>query len=441
MLSSGRQAQGSGAENRRPLGRRDFGTGAFVAHAAQRESDGASQAQHVYEVERGLVRRFLRALGDPPIEIVLWDGQAIGSGVGPPVARVHLRDRRALLKLIVHPELNFGDGYVAGRIEVEGDLLRMLEAVYRASAKAGAPGPVRRRAALWLRRTRANTLAGSRNNIYHHYDIGDDFYRLWLDREMVYTCGYFPDAETTLDAAQLAKMEHVCRKLWLNPGETVVEAGCGWGGLALYMARHFGVTVKAFNVSKEQIKHAQARARQEGMQSRITFIEDDYRNIAGRYDVFVSVGMLEHVGPEHYDELGDVVDRCLGPDGRGLIHSIGRDSPGIMNAWIERRIFPGAYPPSLREMLTMLEPRQFSVLDVENLRLHYAQTLRHWLARFDAAAERVAAMFDEPFVRAWRLYLTGSIAAFTMGSLQLFQVLFARAGMNDIPATREHLYR
>jgi cyclopropane-fatty-acyl-phospholipid synthase len=237
-------------------------------------------------------------------------------------------------------------------------------------------------------------------------------------------------------------MELVCRKLRLRPGETVIEAGCGWGALARYMAAHYGVTVRAFNISAEQIAFARRRAAEEGLSDRVTFIEDDYRNIAGSCDAFVSIGMLEHVGLDEYAHFGEVIQRTLAfGHGRGLLHFIGRDRPFALHPWAERRIFPGAYPPSLVEVFgRILEPWDLSVLDVENLRLHYAQTLRHWLARFDAAAARVATMFDEPFVRAWRLYLAGSVAGFETGSLQLFQVTFARAGNNDLAWTREHLY-
>jgi cyclopropane-fatty-acyl-phospholipid synthase len=198
--------------------------------------------------------------------------------------------------------------------------------------------------------------------------------------------------------------------------------------------------VRAFNISHEQIVYARAWATREGLADRVEFVEDDYRNITGRHDVFVSIGMLEHVGAGHYTELGKVVQRCLTPDGRGLIHSIGRDRPWPLNAWIRKRIFPGAYPPTLREMSRIFEPCGLSVLDAENLRLHYATTLRGWLERYEKSVERVEEMFDERFVRAWRLYLAGSIAGFTRGSLQLFQVLFARSGANAIPRSRAHVY-
>jgi cyclopropane-fatty-acyl-phospholipid synthase len=244
----------------------------------------------------------------------------------------------------------------------------------------------------------------------------------------------------TIEQAQLAKMEHVCRKLRLKAGDRVVEAGCGWGGLARYMARTHGVTVRAYNISREQVSYARERARREGLDGVVEYVEEDYRNIHGEYDAFVSVGMLEHVGTANYAELGEVIHRALAPTGRGLIHSIGRNRPELMNSWIEKRIFPGAYPPTLREMMEIFEPRAFSVLDIENLRLHYALTLRHWLERFEQQAEHIARMYDEAFVRAWRLYLAGSMAAFTASSLQLFQVVFTRGRNNELAWSRAHVY-
>jgi cyclopropane-fatty-acyl-phospholipid synthase len=280
----------------------------------------------------------------------------------------------------------------------------------------------------------------TRDNIHHHYDIGNEFYELWLGCTMAYTCAYYPTPAATLDEAQVAKMDHVCRKLRLKPGESVVEAGCGWGMLAMHMARRYGVRVRAFNISHQQIAWARARAKREGLSGQIEYVEDDYRNISGRYDAFVSVGMLEHVGVKNYATLGAVVQRCLGGRGRGFIHTIGRNRPASLQPWIEKRIFPGGHPPALSEMARIFEPFDLSILDVENLRLHYAQTLRHWLQLFEGANERVRSMFDEKFVRMWRLYLAGSVAAFATGSLQLFQVLFAPGDSNDVAWTRAHLY-
>ena len=238
----------------------------------------------------------------------------------------------------------------------------------------------------------------------------------------------------------IAKLDHVCRKLQLQPGMHVVEAGCGWGALAIHMARHYGVRVTAFNISNEQIDWANQHAQQAGLQKQVQFVKDDWRNINGKYDRFVSVGMLEHVGVKNYPLLGKTIRQGLHSDGIGLIHSIGQNCPQPFNSWIERRIFPGAYAPTLKQMMDIFETDDFSVLDIENLRLHYAETLRHWLNRFEESADLVADQFDDRFVRMWRLYLAGSVAAFESGYLQLFQIVFANRSSNNVPRTREHLY-
>jgi cyclopropane-fatty-acyl-phospholipid synthase len=392
----------------------------------------------VFAVRKLFVARALRAFGNPPVEVVLWDGQEITGHKGDTVARVLIRDRGALMQLFADPELYFGELYSAQRIEVQGNLLEFLDAVYRVWPLAS-----QSRIGMLLSPfydARRNTLNGSRNNIHHHYDIGNDFYRLWLDERMLYTCAYFPTSNISLEDAQLAKMDHVCRKLRLQPGEKVVETGCGWGALALHMAKHYGAKVTAYNISAEQISFARQRAQAEGLDGQVEFIEDDYRSVRGEFDAFVSVGMLEHVGTDNYQELGAVIDRSLKVNGRGLIHSIGLNYPRPMDAWTERHIFPGACPPSLAQMMQIFEPFDFSVLDVENLRLHYAKTLEHWLLRYENNADRVTEMFDPAFVRAWRLYLAGSVTAFKTGGMQLFQVCFSRASDNQIPWTRQFLY-
>jgi cyclopropane-fatty-acyl-phospholipid synthase len=416
-----------------------------VAPATDRRTSRIGDARvdsvRVSAVDLGLVTRLLKMAGEPPVGVVLWDGERVTKSSAEPAATLYIHDRRALFGLLANPEIMFGDLYSAGRVEVRGDLIRFLEVVYtsirelRMNSRFG-----------WLRETVghrriANPIGKARDNIHHHYDIGNDFYQLWLDQaEMQYTCAYFPDPSMTLEQAQTAKLHHVCRKLRLQPGDTVVEAGCGWGGLARFMARHYGVSVTACNISHEQIEFARAEAERQGLVDRVRYLEDDYRNLTGQYDVFVSVGMLEHVGKRDYRCLGEVIKRCLKADGRGLIHSIGRVSPGPMNGWIERRIFPGAYPPSLAEMMDIFEPNRLSVGDVENLRLHYALTLKHWLQRFENNVDQVGRQYGEAFVRAWRLYLAGSVAAFTTDELQLYQVVFSVEGNNELPWSRAHVY-
>jgi cyclopropane-fatty-acyl-phospholipid synthase len=378
--------------------------------------------------DRWLLERIQQGVAGARIQFLLWDGFELPSKAGPPVATVVIKNRRVLFSWVWNPDLHFGEAYMFGAIEVRGDLVALLEEIYRARVGLS-PAQSSSRS--------ANDIRTAKDNVHHHYDLGNDFYRLWLDRNLVYTCAYFPQPNCHLDDAQLAKMDLVCRKLRLRPGERVVEAGCGWGALALFMAERYGVKVRAFNVSTEQIAYARERMKQAGLVGRVEFIEDDYRNVSGEFDAFVSVGMLEHVGLPDFATFGRVIDRSLAAGGRGLLHFIGRNRPAPLNPWIRKRIFPGGYPPTLREVFErVLEPNALSVLDVENLRLHYAKTLEHWRRRFDGAADTVAAMFDTVFVNAWRLYLAGSQAAFTTGTLQLFQVVFARSSSNAIPWTR-----
>jgi cyclopropane-fatty-acyl-phospholipid synthase len=381
---------------------------------------------------RAVVRR---VFGEAPLRFALPDGTVLHAPPAPPVATVVVKDRATLWRLLRDPEAHFGEAYGAGAVDVRGDLVAALDVAYRALTGRE---PSKRR----FRSGGGHSLRASRQNARQHYDLGNDFYRLWLDDQMVYTCAYFPTPDTPLAEAQVAKMDHVCRKLRLRPGERVVEAGCGWGALALHMARRYGVTVRAYNVSAEQIRFASERAVREQLADTVEFVEDDYRGIGGAFDAFVSIGMLEHVGPENYPALGAVIDRCLDrTGGRGLLHFIGRDRARPLNSWIRKHIFPGAYPPTLGQVLHgALEPAGFSVLDVENLRLHYAKTLSHWLARFESARDAVAARFGEVFARDWRLYLAGSQAAFETGSLQLFQIAFSRSGSNHVPWTRAGLY-
>jgi cyclopropane-fatty-acyl-phospholipid synthase len=404
-------------------------------------ASSANSGQGVTLLDRWIARKMLAVVGDPPVALKLWDGVEVTAPEPHPVVRLQYHSRAAMFKTIVNPELYFGDLYTSGQVSIAGDLVRFMEIIYT-NLKNKVEKSWLRSLVLWLQHRRiANSFDKARNNIYHHYDIGNDFYRLWLDRaEMQYTCAYFPEQSMTLEQAQVAKLDHVCRKLELKPGQQVVEAGCGWGGLALFMARHFGVKVTAYNISREQVAYARARAAEEGLADRVEYVLDDYRNIQGVYDAFVSVGMLEHVGKKDFTTLGAVINRCLKTEGRGLIHSIGRNRPAPMNAWIERRVFPGAYPPSLMEMMQIFEPNHLSVLDVENLRLHYSLTLRHWLQRYEQHRETILQMMDEPFVRTWRLYLAGSISAFNVGELQLFQVVFSREQNNQIPWSRAHLY-
>jgi cyclopropane-fatty-acyl-phospholipid synthase len=389
-------------------------------------------------IERRVLEQVFKAMGLAWMRVRLWDGTILqeGDGQSPTLG---IERRRAMRRILANPNLGFGDGYSAGEVTVEGDLTDFLVRLFRTLGRSS------NRVLPWLwdrvaGAPRLNTREQARENIHSHYDLGNDFYALWLDERMVYTCAYYPSPDATLAEAQLAKLDHVCRKLALEPGQEVLELGCGWGALAIHMAEHYGVRVKAYNISTQQVRFAAERAELKNLSSLVEFVHDDYRAASGRYDRVVSVGMLEHVGLENYSGLGAVIDRCLAPEGLGLLHSIGRSAPRRMDPWIEKRIFPGAHPPTLSEMDNILSPYRMAVLDVENLRLHYARTCRDWRKRYERHLHDVAQRFDPRFARAWDLYLAGSEAAFVSGTLQLFQVLFTRDGNPCVPWTRDHLY-
>jgi cyclopropane-fatty-acyl-phospholipid synthase len=287
------------------------------------------------------------------------------------------------------------------------------------------------------RRTRQSDV---RKQISSHYDLGNDFYGLWLDEQLLYTCAYFESPTVSLEHAQRAKMDLIARKLRLRRNEQVIEAGCGWGALAIHLAQYFGVRVKAYNISREQLKYARERVQRENLGGRVEFVEADWREMDGHCDAFVSVGMLEHVRPENYAILGKKIREVLRPHGRGLIHSITQKYRERLNPWIERKIFPGALPPTLAQMMTIFDSSRHTVYDVENLRVHYARTLQQWLSRFESEELRIVEMFDETFVRAWRLYLASSQAAFETGELDLLQVVFGSHSSDAIPETRADIF-
>lgn len=415
--------------------------GLGAVHWATLPSEATAEPKSpVSSLERWLADRFLRWLGHPRAAVKLWDGTVITGGSALDAdARLHIKRRAAFWKMLFNPAYHFPEGYARGQIEIEGDLLGLLGEVNRLWRRHRP-----RSHATWFPRWRAHRRRmspdGSLHNVEHHYNVGNEFYQLWLDEQMVYTCAYFSRPDMTLESAQVAKMDHICRKLRLTPGERVIEAGCGWGALAIHMAQHYGVRVRACNISVAQLEYARWRAKTLGLTHRVEFLQEDWRNLQGSCDAFVSVGMLEHVGPEQFSEFGRVIERCVASSGRGMIHTIGQNFPLPLNPWIERHIFPGAEPPALDQLAQLFPAGDLTVLDVENLRLHYAETLWHWLDRFERSAEPIREEYGDEFFRRWRLYLALSYSAFETGGLQLYQVVFAPAASNRCARTRADLY-
>lgn len=384
-----------------------------------------------------LLARLAGGLEDSGITLCCGSESA---GASEPEARfvIALEDLRSLLSLARDPDLALGDLYSSGKLTVAGDLPRAIQELLEYDAKNSLATPLIPK--VHLGESLRNDLGSSRKSAQHHYDVGNDFYKLFLDDGMVYTCAYFDDQNLSLEDAQIAKMDHVSRKVGLRSGHHVIEAGCGWGTLALHMARRYGVTVQAYNISAAQIEYAREEAEKQNLSNQVEFIQDDYRNATGRCDAFVSVGMLEHVGIAHYPDLGRVIDRVLSATGRGLIHSIGRSRSMSLQRWVEKRVFPNARPPTIKEMMDVFEPAGLVVLDIENLRRHYAITARHWYDRYAENRLQLAKLVSPEVLRTWEFYLAGTAASFEASTLELFQAVFTRIGNNSIPWTRRALY-
>ena len=388
-----------------------------------------------------LLRRFVRR-GCLAITTAAGSTYNLGDGSGPPVA-VRFTTSSAQRAVLFDPELKIGETYMDGTLIVErGSIADVLAILLRqerfASDWAWLPRLVRY---LFRRLQQFNPRSRARHNVAHHYDLDGRLYSLFLDGDQQYSCGYFESPNQSLDDAQLAKKRHLAAKLRLRPGATVLDIGCGWGGLALYLAEIADARVTGITLSQEQYRRAQNRALERGLARDTMFRLMDYRDVDGRFDRIVSVGMFEHVGVGFYDAFFSKCAKLLADDGVMLLHSIGRSSrPGITNPWIAKYIFPGGYIPALSEVLPAIERAQLIVTDVEVLQLHYAETLKAWRERFLAHREEVVKLYDQRFVRMWDFYLACSEMAFREGDMVVFQIQMAKR-KDLLPATRDYIAR
>ncbi|HTV45724.1 MAG TPA: cyclopropane-fatty-acyl-phospholipid synthase family protein [Stellaceae bacterium] len=391
-----------------------------------------------------LARLFERILTVGRLRLIDTGGTAheIIGAPGPAVA-IRLHDRALHWKLVARPRLHLPEAFVDGTLTIEeGDLYGLID-LLTLNLEALPQGPLARLlngSFRMLRRVHQyNPQARARRNAAHHYDLSDQLYELFLDSDWQYSCGYFRSGHDDLDLAQLDKKRHIAAKLMIRPGQKVLDIGCGWGGLALYLASECGADVTGLTLSVEQHKLATRRAAAAGLSDRVRFRLRDYREETGRYDRIVSVGMFEHVGVNHYGAFFAKVKSLLAPDGLALLHSIGRmDGPGSTSPWIRKYIFPGGYVPALSEVIPVVERQRLWITDIEILRLHYARTLRGWRHRFEHNRERIAAIYDERFCRMWEMYLVGSELAFRRGGLLVFQMQLAKA-VDAVPLTRDYM--
>lgn len=370
------------------------------------------------------------------------DGSVRTIGRGEPVAEVVLNRPGVLRRIMKNPDLELGESYMDGDWDAgEHGLLALFELIQRneeaVTERLGFSGLLQRARHVF---DEVNTAVRSRKNVHSHYDMDEDLFRGFLDEDMQYSCAYFSRPDMTLEEAQTAKREHIARKLLLKPGDKVLDIGCGWGGMALHLARHFGARVVGLTLADDQHRVARARAEKAGLEDQVQFLLQDYRDHEDEYDAVVSVGMFEHVGRPQYQVFFNKVFDLLKEDGRALMHTIGRSAPPtVTNPWIHKYIFPGGYIPALSEVARPIERSGLVLSDVEVLRLHYAETLKCWNERFQKIREQAKQHFDERFCRMWEFYLQLSEASFRWSELVNFQFQLARK--NDaVPLTRDYLY-
>ena len=378
------------------------------------------------------------------LTVILPSGreERFGPG-GAPDLRIRVADRATMLAIVRNPRLGFGEAYMDGRVTIEqGGLLELMELVVGGNpweSKSHGRKALNRGKKWWKALLRRNEASAARRNVAHHYDIGNDLYRLFLDDDLQYSCAYYTDPANSLEQAQSDKKAHIAAKLALRPGQRVLDIGCGWGGTALYLNRVADVDVLGVTLSEEQLKVARERAAKAGVADRVKFELVDYRALDGRFDRIVSIGMFEHVGAAHYDEFFAKCRALLADDGVMLLHTIGKyGKAGKPEPFTDKYIFPGYHLPSLEQIAAASARSRLITCDVETLRLHYAYTLREWLRRAEANRGKIVALHDERFFRMWEFYLAGGVVGFENGTMCNYQLQYVR-NRRALPITRDYM--
>jgi cyclopropane-fatty-acyl-phospholipid synthase len=366
---------------------------------------------------------------------------SFGDGAGPPIA-VRFVSARAQWSVLLDPDLRLGEAYMDGTFVVDrGSIAEFVDLAARRFASPWWAAPIALCRFVWRWIGQLNWRSRSRRNVAHHYDLDGRLYSLFLDSDRQYSCAYFETPQDSLDDAQLAKKRHLVAKLILEGGYSLLDIGCGWGGLALYAAEMCGARVTGITLSQEQLAVARQRAKERKLEGSATFHALDYRDVTGSFDRIVSVGMFEHVGVAFYDAFFAKCASILADDGIMVLHSIGRSNgPSYTNAWIGKYIFPGGYIPALSEVIPAIERAGLLVTDLEIIRLHYAETLKAWRDRFLAHRDEVVRLYDARFVRMWEFYLACSEAAFRRQNMMVLQIQLARR-QGIVPITRDYIYR
>lgn len=379
----------------------------------------------------------LSRISNGGIEVTYWDGDVKRYGPEKPWVGIHFRTESIAKKMRKNLDLAVGEGYMSGEIEVTGDLADLSRL-----GEANLP-ELKKTLAIPRARKKSGSKKAEFKDVQHHYDLGNDFYKLWLDDSLTYSCAYFRTSRDSLEAAQRQKVEHILRKLNLKRGQRMLDIGSGWGELIIRAAKRYGVVAHGITLSKEQLSATKERIAKEGLTGKVTVELKHYEDLKGNgtYDRVVSVGMYEHVGQGHHARYMATVNRLLKPEGVSLLHTITQFEDRGMSSWTDKYIFPGGYIPTLEDTLKHQAEHGFHTVDVESLRRHYAKTLDEWARRFEQHVDEVTKMYDTRFVRMWRLYLRSAYAGFAYGNLDLSQILFTKGLSDEVPMTREYMYR
>ena len=388
------------------------------------------------DTKKILLDKILKNMFSDTVIVKYWDGEEKTYGSGKPKFKLFIGEDIGISDAADDYSVIFGEAYMNGKVEIEGDIKELVESIYNNKES------FLNKEHKILRKLKDGfyRLKKSRQNIEHHYDIGNDFYKLWLDKSMTYSCAYFKEPDDTLEEAQIHKVEHVLNKLSLKKGQRLLDIGCGWGTLIIKAAKEYGVKCLGITLSREQYTKTQKKIKEEGLESLAEVRLEDYRELKNeKFDRIVSIGMLEHVGKENLDGYFKKINELLKDNSLSLVHSITGKNNGSYNEWINKYIFPGGYIPGIKEIITDIAENNFMVIDLESLRLHYARTLKCWADNFEKALDIIRKTKDETFIRMWRLYLNSCSASFQAGNIDIHQILFSKGAVNTLPWTREYM--
>ncbi|MCY6484938.1 cyclopropane-fatty-acyl-phospholipid synthase [Clostridium aestuarii] len=389
-------------------------------------------------MDKLFLKTFLSKMMEETLAVQYWDGTIEKYGQGEPVFKIIFHQPLSKKEILDDPYLTFGEAYMDGIIDIEGGLQQIIEAISRNTQSFLHKNKLLSK----IVKMKPTSIKKAKEDIQYHYDLGNDFYKLWLDKTMTYSCGYFSNPNDTLYDAQMNKVKYTLKKLNLKKGDKLLDIGSGWGTLIIEAAKTYGTKALGITLSKEQYAKTKEKIKEENLEALVDVKLIDYRDLAKtneKFDRIVSIGMLEHVGRANYPVYMETINKLLNQGGVSVLHCITAQNERKVNSWSTKYIFPGGHLPSIRELIYLMPEYDFHLLTIESLRRHYAKTLEHWAANFETQLDKISETKDERFIRMWRLYLQGCAASFNYGTIDIHQFVFTKGLNNDFPMARVHL--